>query len=173
MSETDDLEQQRQELIERIKQVFPKNPPGKGSNKQFKIVQGRREYEEKKLTEVFEGKRWEEMVSYPGIEYYLSELDFVNVISDKAFLYYLPAFLTTTLNDPQKFPWVYSSWLCEKLYNVVSKFSSDELDIVISYFEFQTNYCYKHDPDNPFLQSVENLLLHLLFKRDELAAGEK
>src|SRR5690349_4775435 len=106
MTEPDELAQRQDAIIERIKQVFPKNLATKGK-KRLKITQGRSDYSSRKLIEIFEGKQWEDMIAYQGIVYYLSDVDYMRAISDKAYRYFLPTFLVATLKEPSA--WVYTS----------------------------------------------------------------
>jgi hypothetical protein len=167
MREQDDLAQKRDAIIERIKQVFPKNLQGKGK-KSVKITQGRSDYSSRKLIEVFEGKQWEDMVTYPGIVYYLSDSDYTRAINDKAYRYFLPALLVATLNDPST--WIYTSNPLEKIYGFGSQFNLDELDAMIAYFEYQIEY--RETYWGGLIYEFENMLLHLLFRRDEVAKAK-
>ncbi len=160
----EDLAQKRDAIIERIKQVFPKNLPTKGK-KGLKITEGRSDYSSRKLIEIFEGKQWEDMVTYPGIVYYLSDIDYMRAINDKAYRYFLPTFLIATLKEPSA--WIYTSNPLEKIHSFASQFNLDELDAVIAYFEYQIEY--RETYWGGLIYEFENMLLHLLFRRDEVA----
>ncbi|MEO8606854.1 MAG: hypothetical protein ABI690_03185 [Chloroflexota bacterium] len=164
MNEQDELAQKRDAIIGRIKQVFPKKPVTKGK-KGVKITQGRSDYSSRKLIEMFEGKQWEDMVAYPGIVYYLSDIDYLRAITDKAYRYFQPAFLVATLKEPSA--WIYTSNPLEKIYSFGSQFNLDELDAMIAYFEYQIEY--RELFGGGLTYEFENMLLHLLFRRDELA----
>jgi hypothetical protein len=133
MSETDDLEQRRQAIIERIKQVFPKNPPYK-VKRSLKVTTNKTHYEHRKLAEIFEGKQWEELVEYSDVVYYLSDVDFLRTIHDSAYLYYLPAFLVAVLQKPRAL--VYYSFPLEKIKQLLSTFPIAQIDALIACFQF-------------------------------------
>lgn len=160
----DELAQKRDAIIERIKQVFPRNPPSKGK-KGVNITKGRSDYEERTLIEAFEGKRWEEMLSYPGLVYQMSDVDFTRVMNDKAYRYFLPAFLIATLNDSSR--WIYIDHPILKIYEFLRKCSLKELDVLIAYFDYQVEYRRVHGMR--YQESLENMLLQLMFRRDEVA----
>jgi hypothetical protein len=165
MSEQDDLAQ-RDAVIERIKQAFPKNPPAKGK-KGVKVTQGRSDYASRKLIEAFEGKQWEDMLAYPSLVYEMSDIDFTRVMTDKAYRYYLPAFLIVTLNDPST--WIFTSGPFEKLYKFSSRFNSQELESLISYFKYQIEYRQQYRGARFQIESLENMLAYLVSHRDKLA----
>lgn len=164
MNDQDDLAQKWDAIIERIKQVFPRNPPVKGK-KGMKITEGRSDYSSRKLIEIFKGKQWEDMITYPGIVYYLSDIDYTRAIDDKAYRYFLPAFLVATLKEPSA--WVYSSNPLEKIHSFVTQFNLDELDTLIAYFEYQIKYRELFAGGSTY--EYENILLYILFRRDEVA----
>jgi hypothetical protein len=167
MNEQDDLTQKRAAIIEQIKRVFPKNPPGKG-NKGIKVTSRRSEYEQKALLELFDGKKWEEMASYPGIIYTLSGIDYVGFMDNKAYLYYLPAFLVSALNEP--FSWENVNPPLEKIYWLMPKFSLDQVNTLITFFEYQIAIRQNDEMDYfwGFIPKFETMILHLMFRRDEL-----
>ena len=75
MSEQDELGQKRDAIIERIKQVFPRKPPGKGK-KGIKITQGGSyESAKERLRDMLEGKRWEDVIGHKSIGYNMTEVD--------------------------------------------------------------------------------------------------
>jgi len=163
-----DLEIQRKELIEHIRRVFPKKPRGKGK-KGLKLVRGNHPVESVRLRETFEGKSWEEAVSNPSVVYNLSDVDHLWEITDEAYRYYLPAFLVGTLLYPDH--WVFYSLPFEKMSQMLSQFSADQLDVLIAFFDFHARELAKETlvfGKDPFLEAIEDMQLRLMLRRDEL-----
>jgi hypothetical protein len=170
MSENDDLERKRDELIERIKQVFPKNPTVKGKLKIAKKISYSVGTENRRLEAMFERKRWEEVIGDPSLVYNMTDVDHLMVITDDAYRYYLPALLVATLNKPNNEA-LYG--LYHRLGSVISRFSLVQIDVLIEYFEFQTQLFQATSSlgrsHKSYLRDIEDYLLHLLFFRDHLS----
>jgi hypothetical protein len=165
------LDEQRQVLIERIKQVFPKKPRGRGK-KVRKLVRGKERVAGERLKETFEGKSWEEAVSNPSVVYNLSDVDHLWEITDEAYLYYLPAFLVATLNRPERL--VFYSFPFFKIGNLFSKFSLEQLDVLIRYFEFLVQFWQQYEIyDIHFVEAAEDIQLRLMVYRDDIASKGK
>jgi hypothetical protein len=165
MSETDELEQRRQEIIERIKQVFPKNPPENLTlRNRYDLAAGER------LREMLDGKLWEEVIYHKSVIYNFTEVDHLWELTDEAYCYYLPAFLVAALNAPEK--WVFYSF--EIMLQNLSYFSQEQIATLIAHLEYFVQFA-KQDslPDYSFIEAIEDTLPHLTLRRDELAAGEK
>jgi hypothetical protein len=164
----DKFAQKRDEIIERIKQVFPKKPRLMGKKATFEITHSNADYypEGRDLREVFNEKRWEELIDNPDIIYMMSDVDYAGLIHDKAYLYYLPAVLVSTLKG-SSFPWEYSYRLFEKIREFLSRFTLDQLETLIAYFEFLVDYV--ADGDSWYLEPVEDMLLRVMIRRDEVA----
>jgi hypothetical protein len=168
MSEQNDFDQKRDGIIEHIKKVFPKKPRLMGKKATFEVTYSDY-YPSKELREVFSGKLWEELIDYPGIAYYLSDIDYTGIIHDKAYLYYLPTFLVAMLKEPSLLPQNHFGSF-RKINGLLSRFSLEQLDILIAYFQFQIDYIFS--PDEWFLEPLEDMLLNLMLRRDELAKDE-
>ncbi len=79
-----DLDAQRKELIQLIKQVFPEKPSIRGKEGLKLLEDYAASYSLKHLRETLEGKLWEEVVSVsdPSIIYTLSEIDYIRDMTD-------------------------------------------------------------------------------------------
>jgi len=165
-----DLDSQRQTLIERIKQVFPEKPSvhGKGGLKLLEDYVAPYDYQH--LRETLEGKLWEEIISEPSIIYTLSEIDYIRDMTDEAYMYYLPAFLVATLNNPLK--WAMYSMVIETIYDLRAKFTPEQIDVLIAFFDFharlQRSYPQYPNVGNDFLEAIEDIQLKLMLWRDKL-----
>ncbi len=103
-----DLDKQREVVTAKIEKAFPKERQTKGK---AKLTRGGYPYESRILKEALEGKSWQEVVNHAQIVYYLSEVDFMAALSERAYDYYFPAFLITSLNEPKA--WVYYSFVLD------------------------------------------------------------
>jgi hypothetical protein len=166
MTQTDDLEQRRQEIIAHIKQVFPKNPRVKGK---LRITQ-HSSSERNELREMLEGKQWIDIIGHPSIIYNFTDVDYLFTITDEAYLYYLPAFLTATMYQQGDLYTLAN----EKIRGLIPKFSFEQIETLIAYFEYQIQFLHNigYSIQDRF-ESIEDVLLRLMIRRDELAAGGK
>jgi hypothetical protein len=97
----------------------------------------------------------------------LSDIDHLLEITDKAYLYYLPAFLIATLNRPSGL--VFYSFPFAKISGLRSRFSPEQLEVLIDYFELIINlWQYPEFNDPHFVASAEDAQLRLMIWRDEL-----
>jgi hypothetical protein len=91
-------------------------------------------------------------------------------MTNEAYIYCLPAFLVATLINPEK--WAMYSMVCEKIYEMRSQFTLEQLDVLIAFFDFhvQLQRSYPQIPglDNDFLEAIEDMQLRLMLRRDEL-----
>jgi hypothetical protein len=69
------VDDQRDDLIARIKAVFPKNPPGKWKY-EFKLT-NREGYEAKNIEQVLANKRWETVIDAQDIFLIFTDVDYV------------------------------------------------------------------------------------------------
>ena len=89
------------------------------------------------------------------IVYNLSDIDHLRDITDEAYLYYLPAFLIGTLLYPDR--WIYYSFPLEKISDLLSHFSSKQLDALIAFIDFHVHKLMERASD--FLEFGEDLYL--------------
>jgi hypothetical protein len=133
MSETNELEQRRQEIIAHIKQVFPKNPRVKGK---LRITQ-HSSSERNELREMLEGKQWIDIIGHPSIIYNFTDVDYLFTITDEAYLYYLPAFLTATMY-PQGDLYTLAN---EKIRGLIPKFFLNRSKHSLRILSIKSNSC--------------------------------
>jgi hypothetical protein len=153
-----ELDKQREEIIEEIKRAFPVKAPPKG------LVKDRREYHSKSLLELFEGKTWVELINHPDLAYMMSDVDYIRAIKERTFIFYLPAFLITTLNDPHRT--VYTNGFIE-IWRIASELSIDKLQAVITCFTYQEKFWRNKDSDDREAKLFEDLALSLLVSLDK------
>ena len=153
-------------IIEQIKRAFPNK-----NKEKLRIARSIDPWPfyKQRLEEIFEGKYWEEVISYPNIIYCLSDVDYLREISDKAYFYYLPAFLVATLLQHQ---WTFYSYSLEKIQSFLPKFSLEQIDVLISYLEYWVAFersqgIYVED----FVEALEDTQLRFMLRRDELQSG--
>jgi hypothetical protein len=165
MSEQDDLDQKRDAIIKQIKQVFPKNPPGKGK---LRITKSSA-HESSDLKEMLEGKRWEDVIGHRSIIYRFSDADYLFAISDEAYQYFLPAYLVATMYLQSDL----YSLAYEKIKHLLSKFKLEQIEILIAYFEFQAKVFHDEGSTNEDrFKTIDDMVLRLMLRRDELAKNE-
>lgn len=154
-----DLDQQRDAIIEEIKRVFPVDKPPKA------LVKDRNVYEGKGLLALFDGKTWIEVVNHPDLIYTMSEIEYLWAMKERTFIYYLPAFLVTTLNDQS---WTMSSNPFSQIMEFAPEFGSDKLQAIISYCIYQEQYWRSQQfKGNYEAKLFESWALKLLFLLDE------
>ena len=133
---SDDVDIKNKALIEQIKQAFAENLLKKGY-RPLHLVKERSSVPSQRLKETLEGKSWEEAAMDIHIVYNLSDIDHLRDITDEAYLYYLPAFLIGTLLYPDR--WIYYSFPLEKISDLLSHFSSKQLDALIAFIDFHVH----------------------------------
>src|SRR5215216_3174417 len=114
------LDAQRDELIARIKAVFPKNPPGKWKY-EFNLTSPNA-VGISRIERVLSGKRWEIVIDSPEIISMFTDLDDVSELLPKAFRYYVPAFLIALLKTPYHVDNGFR-WFFEHLWHLREKFT--------------------------------------------------
>src|SRR5262245_52118830 len=121
------LDDQRDDLIARIKTAFPKIPPTQSANKpSFNFGKG---YYGGELKTLLKGKFWEEVVDEQSIVYVLTEFEYLDHMLEadyKVFLYYFPASLLKTTHDPDW--WMYYDPILEYLFTLRESFSVEQLE---------------------------------------------
>ena len=162
MSEQDDLAQKRDAIIERIKQAFPKSPRTKGKLRITKNSSSA----SRDLKEMLEGKKWEEVMGHRSIVYRLSDADYLFAITDEAYHYFLPAYLVDNLyNQSDSYTLAY-----ERIRHLLSKFTLEQIEILIAYFEFQVQaFRNERYTNKDHFEAIDDMLLRLMLRRDELA----
>lgn len=153
-----ELDKQRDAVIEEIKQAFPVKVPPKA------IVKDRSEYHNKVFLELFEGKSWTDLINHPDIVYVMSDVDFVRSIKESTFTYYLPAFLISSLNEPDRSIWSYG---LTEIWKMASKFNSDKLQALISYFTYQEKFYRSRHRNDYQIKLFEDLALSFMVLLDE------
>ena len=167
MNEQNDLAQ-KHAIIERIKQVFPKNPRVKGK-KWTKITNGLDQLAEERLQDMLQGKRWEDVIGHQSIGYNMTEIDHLFEITDEAYRYYLPAFLVASLLNPGI--WFSYQLAIEKMWKISSRFTFEQLETFIAYLEFQAQFLRIHSRDRDAIEVIEDMMLRLMIRRDEVVKG--
>jgi hypothetical protein len=158
-----DLDKRRDEIIEEIKRVFPVKPcPRDLINKRFC-----RDYEGEKISALFEGKTWFELVNHSNIVYMMSEGDYRGVLTDKSYIDYLPAFLITTLTN-RSVVVLRSAFV--QIKNIAARLNIDQLQTLVTYCTYQSDYERDEDLRYNFAEEYDDLMLHLLFALDEKKA---
>lgn len=143
---SDELDKLREEVIEKIKRAFPKHWQPKGKQKLIRAWSGG--YEADRLRELLEDKNWQDVVG-TDIVYYLSDPDYYVVLTDRAYAYYLPAFLVATLNEPDR--WDSYTYVLDKIVQIAQKSSAAKVEALIAWLEFQKQYHHIEDDILQFL----------------------
>jgi len=89
--------------IAKIKAAFPKN---RRIKRVARPHSGR--LEKKEITNYFDDKRWDKLIDDEWLVYNMSEVDFGWLMTDQAYLYYLPALLIAILNKPTRWDFEFS-----------------------------------------------------------------
>jgi hypothetical protein len=155
------LDDQRDDLIARIKAVSPKNPPRKWKY-EFNLTSPN-SIEANRLEHVLSGKRWEVVIDAPDIVPIFTDVDYASALLAKAFRYYLPAFLVAILKTPYRVDNGYR-WFFEKFWHTRDKFSLDELEIVLAVLNYQRE---RMDNDDWEVDQLETAQLRLIYYLEE------
>jgi hypothetical protein len=165
------LDEMRQTAIAQLQQAFPKNRRIK------KIAQSNGERGlAHELTEYFGGKTWDYFDSDNRIIYRMSDPDYLWVLTDQAFLYYLPAFLTVALKLPSHIQ--STSLTLSKITTFLPKFSRQQVEALLACFDFFVEYeKQEHEGRqgatqriirNRTLEMLEDTQLRIMVRLDEL-----
>ena len=155
-----DLDKRRDEIIEEIKRVFSVKPrPKELVHKHF-----RKNWEGQHLIELFEGKSWTDFIDNYSFVYKFSNIDSIGVMTEKAYTYFLPAFLIQTTLQPND---EVSQNTFIEIKSLASKFDVDQIQALIVYFTHQEQYWRVESFDTTFVQKIDDILLRLLFLLDE------
>jgi hypothetical protein len=155
-----DLDKQRDAVIEEIKRVFPVKPrPKEIVEKQF-----RENWEGKQLIELLEDKSWTDLVDDYSFVYTFGDIDDIQVMTEKTYTYFLPAFLVQTMMLPNDEA---STNAFVEIMSIAPKIDVDQLQALVSYFTYQEQYWREESFDMFFVQKIEDILLRLLFLLDE------
>jgi hypothetical protein len=168
----DSLDQQCDELIVRIKAVFPKFPYAKV--KRYTVTAKHdHSYEAKKLEEMFTGKRWEDVVDNPHLIYAMGDIDFLRSMTGKAFVYFLPALFVAMLKEPYLVgEWLLHSNFTEKFLLNAHSLSLEQLQTLVAFYELQVEFW--HDTLNErIVNEMEKRQLSVMLLIDERMASEK
>jgi hypothetical protein len=155
-----DLDKQREAVIEEIKKAFPLKARPKGLVEDYY----RTAYEGKQLLEFFKIGNWIKAIDHPDIAYILGDVDFRLAMTEKAFAYYLPAFLITTLNEPYKLA---ISTAHVQIGRIAPELDVDKLQALIAYFTYQEQFWRGEQFNEYLLESAEDMLLKLLILLDQ------
>jgi hypothetical protein len=167
------LDDQRDDLIARIKAVFPKNPPGKGK-RGVRVSTSYDKYSKRELETLFEGKRWQDVVYEPNLLYRMTDADYLASMTQKAFVYYFPALLVASINAPATAAetWLYSSYFSTRLTNMLNSFSVEQLQTIVGVYEYIAAF-WREWRDEGIVSSLETLQLALMLYIDKRMASEK
>jgi hypothetical protein len=119
----EELDKLREDVIEKIKRAFPKHWQPKGKSK---LTRDGYSLEARPLKEALEGKTWQNVIGNPHTIDYLSEVDFMDALTDRAYAYYLPAFLVATVNEPDR--WIFYSFVLEEIVQIAQKSSAAKVE---------------------------------------------
>jgi hypothetical protein len=167
----DTLDELREDAIEKIRQSFPQNRRVKRVSKPSADP-----FYKKRINEYFDRQSWDNLVDDDHVVYNMSDVDYVWAISDKAYLYYLPAFLITSLHQSAYF--IFAGIVIKRIGELLPKFTKPQLEALSSFLEFFAQYernwneTRQHKPQkvarDPILKNVENLQLSLMIRLDEV-----
>jgi hypothetical protein len=152
---------QRDELIARIKAVFPKNPPGKWKY-EFNLTRPNA-IEARRLERVLGSNRWEAVIDDPELIPLFTDVDDVAALLPKAFRYYIPAFLVALLKTRYRVDNGFR-WFFEHLWYTRDKFSLEELEIVLAVLNDQREHL---DDDDWEVDEFETAQLKLMYYLEE------
>jgi hypothetical protein len=156
----------RNELISRIKTVFPKNPP----NKPFSITYNDfvDDYINDYLLGMFADKLWEDVISVRGLVYTLTDVDYLRAMTTYAFVYFLPALMVALLIEPHS--WVFYSFFLETLSDHKDRLTLDQLEMIVAFLEYMVSWDIAwNSPDfyTPFRDELEHTQLTLMLYIDD------
>ena len=116
------VDEHGQKVLEKIRQAFSTEVQRKRTKRWIEELElfSRRTSRDiyyvgvsEQLMNLFAGKRWEDIWNNENILYYMSEIDYLRLISEEAFAYYLPAFLSATIGDPHE--WMYTFSVIDRI----------------------------------------------------------
>jgi hypothetical protein len=165
------LDDQRDDLIARIKAVFPKNPPGKGK-KGVRVSNSLDKFAKRELESLFEAKRWQEVIYEPNLIYRMTDADYLASMTQKAFIYYFPALLVASVNAPATEAWLYNSYFSTKLSHIMNLFTIEQLQTLVAFHEFLAAF-WRSCHDEEIVSTIETLQLSLILSIDKRMASEK
>jgi hypothetical protein len=94
----------------------------------------------------------------------------VREITDKAYCYYLPAFLTLITLSPSR--WVFSTPI-GRLWSLRSHFSAEQIAAIIACLEYQAEFARAQGhKEDIMIDAIENLALKQMTYQAEMGKGE-